>query len=108
MRSDPTIIQALATATGAQAAIKNVAGACFYTIQVKGVGAGATAWTVALEGSNDGVNWSSIISHGTADVDGTVKNSGATPIGTLWVRVNVSALTLGSATGITISVFGVQ
>lgn len=106
MRPDPLILSEGFTATGARTSVKNDTGAKFFAVQVKGRAAGATAWTLALEGSVDGTNWTSILSHGTADLDGTVKNSGATPWPVLYVRLNLSALTIGSAAVLDVKVNG--
>lgn len=106
MRPDPLIISEGVTATGAKAAVRNDTGAKFFTIQVKGRAAGATAWTVDVQGSLNGTEWTTIVSHGTADADGTVKNSGATPWPVLYIRINTTALTIGSAAVLDIKVNG--
>ena len=107
MRPDPLFInERTLVADGARSTIKNEVGAKFFTIQVKGVGAGATAWTATIEGSNNEVNWSSIVAHGTADLDATLKNSGATPWAPKFVRINLTGLTLAPATALGVFVNG--
>lgn len=107
MRFDPLYMAYSQTTTGASSSLKNDSGAKFFTIQVKGRAAGATSWTVNLEGSNNGTNWSTIVSHGTVDTDGVIKNSGATPWPAAFLRLHVSSVTMGSAGYLDIYVNGV-
>lgn len=79
---------------------------CF-SIQVKGTGAAATAWDVVLEGSLNNVNFTTIVSHGTADLDGTTK-SFATPFPVLYLRSRCASITLGGATNVVATILGVQ
>ena len=75
-----------------------------FALQVKGVGAAATAWDVRLEGSLDGKNFWPIIWNGTPDGDGTIKGSTwtwAPPVA--YFRTRIVAVTLGSATGLTVN-----
>lgn len=107
MKPDPLFINELAlTTNGARSSIKNEVGAKFFTIQVKGVGAGATAWIATLEGSNDNTNWSAIVAHQTADLDGVIKNSGSTPWAPKFIRINLTGLTLAPATALGVFVNG--
>lgn len=78
----------------------------FFTLQVSGVAASADAWTVHLQTSLDGVKYGTILTHSnTTDADGgTVSNP--TPQAARYFRVNVAALTLGSASDITVTVVG--
>lgn len=80
----------------------------FYSLQVKGASAAATAWTLTLEGSNDGTNWTTFFTHGTADVDGTVKQSGTAPLAAKFLRLNLSALTIGAAVSLNVYLSGVE
>lgn len=79
-----------------------------WALQVTGDGAAATAWTVLLEGSTDGVAYTEILKHTTLIGDGVNIWSGTTLFLAKYYRVNVTALTLGAATGITASVIGKQ
>lgn len=67
-----------------------------YAIQVKGVGAAPTSWTAVLEGSLDSANWTTLISHTTPD--GSTQWAVDKPVTA--VRLNLSALSLGSATAV--------
>ncbi len=79
----------------------------YFSIQLKGTVAGATSWTVTLEGSLDGTNFSTIITHSTADLDGSVKwSTSASP--SLYFRSNCSALVLGGATNIVVTILGTE
>jgi len=80
----------------------------YFTIQVVGTGAAATTWTVAIEGSLDGVNFSEIANHTNADGDGAVVWAGANIAASAYFRTNVTALTLGAATNITVYALGIQ
>jgi hypothetical protein len=66
--------------------------AMFYSLQISGNGGAATAWTVILEGSNDFINYYPIITHATADLDGTNKTAG--PIPYIYFRTRCTVLTL--------------
>jgi len=80
----------------------------YFTIQVVSTGAAATAWTVKIEGSLDGVNFSEIAQHTEADGDGSVLWAGANIAASAYFRINVTALTLGAATNITVYALGIQ
>jgi hypothetical protein len=71
-----------------------------YAIQTKGVGAAPTSWTAILEGSLDATNWTTLISHTTPD-GGTAF---AVDKPCTFVRLNLSTLSLGSATAINVYV----
>lgn len=77
-----------------------------FSIEVKGTGAAATSWTVALEGSNDGMNWTTIVSHSNTDGDGVTKALANFPV--LYFRSHCTALSLGSATNIVVTTLGMQ
>jgi hypothetical protein len=74
-----------------------------FALQVKGVGAAPTSWTVNLEGSIDGVNWTLLVAHNS--VDGSTVWAVDKPV--TQVRVNVSALVLGGATAINVGLLAV-
>ena len=80
----------------------------YFTLQVVGGGAAATAWTVKIEGSLDGVNFSEIAQHTEADGNGAVLWAGANIAASAYFRTNVTALTLGAATDITVYALGIQ
>lgn len=104
------------TSTGSAGAVVSTAAVIshalkYYSLQVRGSTGTASSWDVRLEGSLDGVGWSSLITHGTADGDRYVKTSSATaatfPL--TWIRARVNALTLGSsATAIQVNAIGSQ
>jgi hypothetical protein len=77
-----------------------------FGIQVKGTGASATSWTVVLEGSLDGTNFETILTHNTAEGDGGVVWSGANYVPCLYFRSRCSALSLGSATNVVATIVG--
>jgi hypothetical protein len=78
-----------------------------YSIEVKSKGGVATAWTVVLEGSLDGVNFTPILTHSTADGDGTTKTTLANLFPMLFYHSRVTSLTLAPATSITVTIVGV-
>jgi hypothetical protein len=67
-----------------------------HSLQVKGVGGTLTSWSVTLEGSLDDANWTVLATHSTTDGSTVV----AVDKPMLHVRVNVGALSLGTATSI--------
>lgn len=69
-----------------------------HAVQVKGVGAAATSWSVTLEGSLDDTNWTVLATH--AATDGAIVSVVDKPV--LHVRVNVGALTLTPATSVVV------
>jgi hypothetical protein len=85
-------------------------------LEVKGVGATPSAWAVVLQGSISGKNWTTILSHSSsnspAQSDGQlVWNNNATNEGNWpnickYVRIDVTALTLGSASALAIYAVG--
>lgn len=79
----------------------------YFSIQCKGTGAAATAWNIVVEGSLDNVNFSTIATHATADLDGTVK-AFTTPFPVLYFRSRCTAITLGGATNVVATILGVQ
>jgi len=79
-----------------------------WALQVTGVAAAASAWEIDLEGSLDGVEYNEILKHTTIIGDGINIWSGTTLFLAKFYRVNVIALTLAPATGMTVSVIGKQ
>jgi hypothetical protein len=74
-----------------------------HSLQVKGAGAAPSAWTVLLQGSHDGVNWTTLLTHNSTD-GSIVYPSDAIERPVRYLRVNVTALTLGSATAVNVYV----
>jgi hypothetical protein len=95
------------TGTGNGTAVDSSAGAKqWFGIQVKGTGAAATSWTANLQASLDGTNYSTILTHAnTTDTDGSIAWI-STPAPALYFRSNVSAVSLGSATNIVVTIVG--
>jgi hypothetical protein len=79
-----------------------------WTIQVTGVPVAATLWSVSLEGSTDGIEFSEILKHTSLTGDGINLYSGTTLFLALYYRINVTQLTLGPATSIRVSIIGKQ
>lgn len=78
-----------------------------FGLQIKGTGAAASSYTVVLEGSLDGTNFSTILTHtNTSPGDGLVQHSGAVAMPVLYFRARCSALVLGSATNIVATIVG--
>lgn len=78
-----------------------------FAISVKGTGAAATVWTAVLEGSLDGTNFTTILTHTNVTGDGLSLFIGTAFAPARYFRSRVSALTLGSATNIVIAILGV-
>ena len=99
-------IEASATATGAQPAAAAAGGAPFstYGLQVKGVGGTPTSWSVTLDGSLDGANWTTLITHNATDGSTSWETTGK-PV--LFIRVNVAAVTLGPASALKLTAVAV-
>lgn len=77
-----------------------------FGLQVKGTGAAATSWTVHLEGSLNGTQFSSILTHKSGvNGDGEMLWS---PVPTLakYFRYRVEEVTLGPATNLVIDIAG--
>jgi hypothetical protein len=101
------------TATGNGTALDMSAqGAKFYSLQVKGTGAAATAWEVILQGSLDGTNWTTLLTHRNDDSDPVVASAdGQTiylpvPTPMLHIRSRCVSVTLGSASNVTATIVG--
>lgn len=75
-----------------------------YAISVKGTDGTLTSWTALLEGSIDGVNWTTLITH-NATAGSTSWETTGKPC--LQVRVNVTALVLNTATSATVTIVAV-
>lgn len=80
----------------------------YWSLQVKGTGAAATSWTVTLEVSLDGTNYVPILTHtDTSTSDGGIVAM-STPFPALYYRTRVTALTLGSASAISVTAVGMN
>ena len=77
-----------------------------YSIQVVGTGAAATAWNIVLEGSLDGTNFSTMLTHTETTGNGAVLFAGANLYPSLFFRSRCVSLTLGSATDIVVYITG--
>lgn len=96
-----------ATATDTAVDVSDV-GYSKWALQVKGTGAAATSWTAVLQVSLDGTNFSTILTHtDSTDDDGSIVAIG-TPFPALHYRTSVTALTLGSASAISVTAVGMQ
>jgi hypothetical protein len=95
------------TTTGTGQVVSSVLGFSRYSLQVQVVGAGAvpTTWTVNLEGSLDGVNYTTIIYSGDVIGQGVIW-IGDMVAPSLYIRSNCIALSLGSATSILVTILG--
>lgn len=79
-----------------------------FGMQVKGTGASATSWTVVLEGSLDGTNFTTLLTHtNTTQADGSVLWSSAAHTPCLYFRSRCTAVVLGGATNIVCTILGV-
>ena len=86
------------TAVGSKPAVALPDVARTFALQVKGVGAAPTSWSVSLEGSLDGVNWTALVLHNASD--GSTQWAVDKPVS--FVRVTVGVLNLGTATSINV------
>lgn len=72
-----------------------------FSIATKGTGAVPTSWTILLEGSLDGTNWTTVLTHNnTTPGDGKLLASGTALTPVLYMRANCTAVVLGTATNI--------
>jgi len=76
-----------------------------FALQVKGTGATPTLWTVILEGSIDGVNFSTIMTHTQAILE-TILWTGTNFYPIIAYRVRTPVLTLGGASNIVVTLLG--
>jgi len=78
-----------------------------FSLNVKGVGGTPTAWAVVLEGSLDGVNWTTILTHNQLTPLGQTISSGSNNDPSLFFRSRCISVTLGTASAITATILGV-
>lgn len=93
-------IQAYAalTATGTKAAVPLPDGCRTFALSVAIPSGAITSWTVVLEGSLDGANWTALVTHNATI--GSTQWAVDKPV--LQMRVNVSALSLNTAPSISV------
>lgn len=77
-----------------------------FGIQITSTGGTPTLWTVVLEGSLDGTNFTTILTHTNILGINVSLWSGAVLSPCLYFRSRVSVLTLGGATNITATIIG--
>lgn len=123
MNTPPFVFQKLFTGTGtynfltaeAVATMKLRRSITKWSLQVTGVDASGavvaapTSWTVNLQGSLDGLSYgtAAMLTHtNTVNANGDVVDSAGNFKPRLGVQINVSALTLGPAAGILVTVEG--
>lgn len=95
------------TANGTQVDVSTRPSRAF-GLQVKGTGVAAASWTVVLEGSLDGTNYTTVLTHQSGtNSDGAVAWSSAVLTPCLYFRSRCTALSLGSATNIVATILGV-
>lgn len=101
------VVTATVTAAVATAAVRLTNPCSIWALQAKGTGAALGAWAVALEGSLDGTNFTSLgLSHTSpGDADGAMKWLTA-PAPALYVRFNPTIITLGGATNLVLTALG--
>jgi hypothetical protein len=78
----------------------------YFSLQVVGNPVSATSWNVILEGSLDGVNFDTIMSHDTAIGNGKILFSGSVIFPILYYRCRIDALVLGPASEINVFIMG--
>lgn len=94
------------TATGAGTALPLTGNENTFTFQAN-INAACTALTVAIEGSLDGVNWATLVSHALIAGEITALTSifaSTTPTFLTYIRANITTLT---GVGATASVLGI-
>ena len=97
------------TATGNGTVLDATAGpAKSFTIQVTGTGAAPTSWDVRAEGSLNNSGFTQILQHTDTTGNGIVLYSGSTLSPSLYLRIRVAGLVLGTATNIVVVLLGVQ
>lgn len=80
-----------------------------FSLQVSEFGGAVTDWSVEIQTSLDGINFSEIMTHDDLSlVIGDVLHSGANLAPALFFRAEVKSLTLGAATGINVGIIGLQ
>jgi len=100
--------QSTFTAPGSSVTISSTRTLKNFAIQVSGVGSTPNNWEVVLEGSLDGLNFDTILTHDKGTVgDGKIMFNGNQVFPVRKIRARVISLDLGSATSIKVSIIGV-
>ena len=76
-----------------------------FAVQVKGTSAPATAWNIVVEGSIDGINYTTILTH-TEALGENILWSGANLYAVLKYRSRLVSVTLTPATNIKVTILG--
>ena len=80
-----------------------------FSVQVGATGGTPTLWNVVLEGSLDGTNFSTILSHTSANLGlNSIIGTGNQVFPCTYIRIKVVTLTLGIATSITVNIAGLD
>lgn len=98
-----------ATGTGAVLALTSKPLKSF-ALSVKGTGAAPTSFTVLLQGSLDGLNWTTLLtaSNIAPGDGGTVWQAVGASTPVTYIRTNTTGLTLGGASNIVVRALGLQ
>ena len=80
----------------------------YFSLQVVGTDAVATAWNVVFEGGNDNVNFDTILTHTDITGNGKMVFAGTQKTPCKYFRVRCVSVTLGGATNIIAYVAGTQ
>jgi len=78
-----------------------------FSLEVEQVGGTGATWTVNMEGSLDGNNWTPILTHtNTNPGNGLIESTGAGFFPCRFRRINVISLSLGTAAAINVKMEG--
>jgi hypothetical protein len=77
-----------------------------FTVEVCSTDAPATSWTVNVQGSLDGINFTDILPHGGTDCAVDSTHGSIYPV--RFLRSNCTALSLGGATNIVVTIVGTK
>lgn len=77
----------------------------YFTLQVTSTGV-VTSWTVVLEGSLDGTNFTTILTHTDVIGNGVVVFIGASTASCLYFRSKCTAIVLGAGTNVIATIIG--
>jgi hypothetical protein len=96
------------TAPGSGETVSIASGVKSYSIMVKGVAVEANNWNVVLEGSLNGVDFTTILIHKKSTGNGVLLATETVLIPSLFFRSRVTALNLGAATSINVTILGMD
>jgi len=94
------------TSTGTGTAIEVGGAVQNFSLQVAGDEVAATAWSVNLEGSLDGIHFEPLLTHTESHGNGTVIFNGNQVYPVMFIRSKTTTLTLGSATRLIVHILG--